>query len=96
VAIGGVTITTTTLPQALLASPYSAALSATGGTTPYTWSATGLPPGLSVNPAFGTIAGTPAARGTYTVTVTVTTANNLTASTTLPLTVYFIKPGTRA
>jgi hypothetical protein len=30
------------------------------------------------------------------VTVTVTTANNLTASTTRPLTVYFIKPGTRA
>jgi hypothetical protein len=57
VAIGGVTITTTTLPQALLGSPYSATLSATGGTTPYTWSATGLPPGLSVNPAAGTIAG---------------------------------------
>ena len=30
------------------------------------------------------------------MTVTVTSANNLTASTTLPLTVYFIKPSTRA
>jgi hypothetical protein len=93
--IGRVTITTTTLPQALLGSPYSATLGATGGTTPYTWSATGLPQGLSVNPATGAIAGTPAARGTYSVTVTVTTADNLTASTTLPLTVYLIKSGAR-
>lgn len=43
VTIGGVTITTTALPEAVLGSPYSATLSATGGTTPYTWSATGLP-----------------------------------------------------
>jgi hypothetical protein len=93
VTIGGVTITTTSLPAAVLGSPYSATLSATGGTTPYTWSATGLPPGLSLNAATGTIAGTPAARGTYPVTVTVRTANNLTASQALSLTVYFVKPG---
>jgi len=91
--IGGVTITTTTLPEAQLGSFYSATLSAASGTTPYTWSATWLPRGLSVNPATGTIAGIPAGRGTYEVTVGVRTANNLTASTTLPLTVVFVKPG---
>ena len=40
-----------------------------GGTLNY--SATGLPPGLSINTATGLISGTPSARGTYTVTVAV-------------------------
>src|SRR5579863_485550 len=49
------------------------AISATGGTPPYTWSATGLPPGLSIDPNAGTISGTPTTAGTYSsVTVTVT------------------------
>ncbi len=45
-------------------------LSATGGSAPYTWSATGLPPGLSINSSTGRIAGTPTTAGTYGVTVT--------------------------
>ncbi|MEV0680772.1 S8 family serine peptidase [Actinosynnema sp. NPDC050436] len=46
--------------------------SATGGTSPYTWSATGLPAGLSVDSATGRISGTPSAAGTANVTVTAT------------------------
>ena len=44
-------------------------LTATGGTAPYTWSATGLPPGLSISTG-GVISGTPTTAGTYNTTVT--------------------------
>ena len=47
-------------------------LSATGGTTPYTWSATGLPAGVTIGSSTGTISGTPTTAGTYNVTATAT------------------------
>jgi hypothetical protein len=52
----------------------------TGGTPPYTVSATGLPPGLSAN-SDGTVSGTPAASdsGPYTAMVSVTDADGQTA-----------------
>ncbi|TCO55881.1 putative Ig domain-containing protein [Actinocrispum wychmicini] len=40
------------------------------GTLPYTWAATGLPPGLSIAAASGVISGTPTTPGGFTVTVT--------------------------
>src|SRR5690606_1368314 len=48
---------------------------------PLTFTATGLPPGLAVNAATGSIAGTPTAPGTYRVTATVSDGT-LTASRT--------------
>lgn len=43
----------------------------TGGSVPLTWSATGLPTGLTIDATTGTITGTPTTAGTYTVTVKV-------------------------
>ncbi|HCT75273.1 MAG TPA: hypothetical protein DGG94_11925 [Micromonosporaceae bacterium] len=46
--------------------------SASGGTPPYTWSASGLPAGLSINSSTGQITGTPTTAGTSNVTITAT------------------------
>ncbi len=54
--------------------------SATGGTTPYTYVATNLPPGLSFNPATREITGTPTTTGTFSVNVQVTDGAGVTAS----------------
>jgi hypothetical protein len=43
---------------------------ATGGSGTYAWAANGLPPGLSINPSTGLIAGNPSVIGTFSVTVT--------------------------
>ena len=45
---------------------------ASGGNSPYTYSATGLPPGLSINPSSGVLSGTPTQGGTFSVAVTAT------------------------
>ncbi|HCT75010.1 MAG TPA: peptidase S8, partial [Micromonosporaceae bacterium] len=50
--------------------------SATGGTAPYTWSATGLPAGLSISTSSGQITGTPTTAGTSNVTVTATDSSS--------------------
>ncbi|GAB1646151.1 putative Ig domain-containing protein [Krasilnikovia sp. MM14-A1259] len=60
----------------------STTLTATGGTTPYAWSATGLPAGLGINADTGTVTGTPTNAGDATVTVTVTDAADRSGSAT--------------
>ncbi|WP_228769644.1 proprotein convertase P-domain-containing protein [Actinokineospora alba] len=50
--------------------------SVSGGTSPYTWSATGLPAGLSIASSTGTITGTPTAAGTSNVTITATDSSS--------------------
>ncbi len=62
-------ILTTSLPLGTVGTAYSATLSASGGTGPYTWTVVGgsLPPGLGLNP--GGISGTPAAAGLFSFTV---------------------------
>src|SRR5215475_7616398 len=64
----------------------SLTLSASGGTPPYTFSATGLPTGLSISTS-GTISGTPTTAGTFTVTATVHDAASGTANTTFTWTI---------
>ncbi len=55
-------------------------LATTGGTAPYTWTATGLPAGLTLNASTGLISGTPTTAATSNVTATVKDANAKTAS----------------
>ncbi|GAA4605887.1 hypothetical protein GCM10023107_73800 [Actinoplanes octamycinicus] len=62
--------------------------SAAGGTTPYTWSATGLPHGLSIDSGTGAITGTPDTLGASTVTVTVTDARKQSAKVSFVWTIY--------
>jgi uncharacterized protein (TIGR03437 family) len=72
------------VPSGLINAPYAGAtVTVTGGTTPYTFTATGLPPGLSIGSGTGTISGTPTAvaGSPYSVKVTVTDKNGTTATT---------------
>ena len=52
-------IATTALPTGVAGSPYAAVVEAAGGEPPYQWSASGLPPGLTIDPVSGRISGTP-------------------------------------
>jgi hypothetical protein len=56
-------------------------VTATGGTPAYTWSAGGLPAGLSMNSSTGVISGTVTTFGSSTVTVTAVDAAGRSAST---------------
>ncbi len=75
---------------------YSQTLQASGGTAPYTWSATGIPSGLQLGATTGILSGTPTTGGTSTISVTVTDAVGATASARLSLTVsaFTISPAT--
>ncbi|MEV6521189.1 S8 family serine peptidase [Longispora sp. NPDC051575] len=55
-------------------------LQASGGTSPYTWSASGLPAGLSIGSSTGKITGSPTTQGSNNVTVTVTDSANKTGN----------------
>jgi putative Ig domain-containing protein len=66
---GGLAITTSALPAGPVNQPYSASLTGSGGTPPYTWSvAPALPNGLTLNAATGAVTGTPTTEGTTTHT----------------------------
>jgi hypothetical protein len=73
VAAPTVTVTTSQLVPGVVGVTYPPiTLTATGGKGPYTWSVTGLPGGLALNPATGVLTGTPAAGATYPLTFTAT------------------------
>jgi hypothetical protein len=73
-------ITTTSLPSGTSGSSYSFTLAGRGGTPPYTWSASGLPSSLFVNPATGVISGVLQASGTFPITVGLRDAAGATAT----------------
>ena len=81
----GMTITTTTLPNAAAGQAYNQTIGVAGGKAPYTFSITSgqLPAGLSLGSSSGTITGTPDPNTAATTTFTV----NVTDSDTPPATV---------
>jgi len=81
-------VSTSTLPNATVGTPYSQALLTGGGIPLFTWVITtgSLPPGLSMSNA-GVISGTPTSNGSFTFTVQVTDSGNRTATKTLTLSV---------
>jgi alpha-tubulin suppressor-like RCC1 family protein len=83
VLIADLSIANSTLPSGQVGSSYNASASANGGTPAYTWRASGLPPGLSLNSSSGRISGTPSAAGTYHAEFTVTDADGISISRSL-------------
>ncbi|WP_336296280.1 autotransporter domain-containing protein [Cronobacter dublinensis] len=81
------------LPAATAGSAWSQTLSATGGSAPYTWTAHGLPAGISLNPATGALSGTPTTAGSFTFSVTVKEAGNVSATASYTLVVGAVTPG---
>jgi len=84
-------ITTNSLLSGTIGVPYSAALAASGGTLPYTWSISSgsLPAGLALNSSTGAISGMPTTAGTFNFTALVTDSGSprLTATGSLSIVV---------
>ncbi len=86
-ATGGVTVTNPGSRSGTVGTAISSfTLSASGGTPPYTWTGSGLPPGISVSSS-GTVSGTPTTAGTYSATVTATAASGGSGSATFTFTI---------
>jgi len=80
-SIPTITLAPTTLPGATLGSAYSQPITASGGTSPYTYALTSgaLPPGMSLSSS-GLLAGTPTASGSFNFTITATDSKGFTGS----------------
>jgi subtilase family serine protease len=83
----GVTVTNPGSTTGTVGTATSLTLSASGGTGSYTWTATGLPTGLSIASSTGVISGTPTTAGTYSVTATATDTASATGSATFTWTI---------
>lgn len=81
-------ISTTSLPQAIVGKAYSTQATVSGGTAPYIWSVVSgsLPAGLSLGTA-GVISGVPSATAVASFTLKVTDGNGLTSTKALSLSV---------
>jgi len=90
--VANLAVVTQSLPGGLVGAPYSAAPQAVGGAPPYSWSASGLPPGLAIDPVTGLISGVPTAPGVYGAAVAVTDAGRIVASTPLQMTISLPPP----
>ena len=78
--------TTSPLPSGLTTATYSQPLAATGGTPPYSFSASGLPSGLSLTSS-GTLNGAMKKSGTYSFNIQVADNGGITAASAYSLTV---------
>ncbi len=85
-------ITSTSFPTGVVNTAYSATLTATGGTVPYTWSIArgSMPPGLTLNSNSAVISGTPTAAGAFNFTAQVRDASNPVQSATQALSITLV------
>ena len=85
----GLSLTFGTPPTGQVGVAYTDTLTATGGTTPYTWSVSAgtLPAGITLNASTGVLAGTPTAGGTSNFTIKVTDAAAQTATQATSITI---------
>ncbi len=82
-----------TLPSGVVGVAYpTTTITASSGLPPYNWTATGLPPGLTIGPTTGIISGIPTTAGAYAITVTVTDSASLTFSANFPIAVIASAP----
>jgi hypothetical protein len=83
------TLTSSTLPVATIGGGYSATVTASGGLTPYAYAVAfgSLPPGLTLDPAAGTISGTPTDAGVFNFTIQVSDADQEVATAAYTITV---------
>src|SRR5207249_2441184 len=79
-AASSLTVSPTTLANAIANSAYSATLSATGGSGAYTFavSAGSLPSWLALNAGTGILSGTPTTTGIFSFTITAADSSNTT------------------
>lgn len=78
-------ITTSSLPNGVVGTPYSAGIGASGGIPPYTWTVGGLPSGISLSGS--SLSGSPTAAGSFQVSVAVKDSIGATASASFPVTI---------
>jgi outer membrane autotransporter protein len=88
-----ITVSPPSLTNATVGTGYSQSMSASGGTAPYSFSASaGLPTGLTLAPG-GTLSGTPTTAGDFNFTVTATDAQSFTGTGSYTVHVAAIAPG---
>ena len=80
VGTGGVSVANPGSKTGTVGTATSQQMTASGGSAPYTWTATGLPAGLSINASSGLISGTPTTAATYSTTVTAKDTTNATGT----------------
>ena len=78
IVIGGLSIPTALVPSVSIGAAISTTLPVTGGCAPYRWTASGLPPGLTLS-AGGVLDGQPLSDGVYFVDFTVTDCSGASA-----------------
>jgi acid phosphatase len=84
-----VSVVTNSLPSGQMQAAYVFPLQATGGTPPYTWSASAssVPLGLTLSPASGIVAGIPTVSGVFTLNVQVRDAAGGSGSAAIPMSI---------
>lgn len=74
-------------PAGTVGAAYTFTFTASGGTSPYAWSGSALPTGLTLNATTGVLSGTPASAQSTPAQITVTDSANNSLSVTIPITI---------